>query len=154
MVCFGPVSCFGDRMLFLMVRKCFGCCCERVLVCIRVVQWWVLIYSSRQAHLAQARIIGTRLVFLLKCSPRRGAVFWVTNYLAQARQPRLSQSSRSSPGATVAVSPKRESAAWARVLFSPERGLQLERDRFRVLLCLVSWMLMVVWLAGSVTYFV
>ena len=148
LVCFGPVSCFGDNLLFLMVRKCFRCCCERVPDWIRVVQWWLLIYSPRRAHLAQARITGTRPIFLLERSPRRGAVFWATNCLAQARRPRLSESSRNYPRATIAVSPKRESAAWARALFSPEQGLQLERDLFWVFAmlcfmnvdgCLIGW---------------
>ena len=140
-----------------MVWKCFGCCCERVPDWTGVVQWWVLIYSPRRAHLAQARITGTRPVFLLERSPRRGAVFWATNCLAQARRPRLSESSRNYPRATIAVSPKRESAAWARALFSPEQGLQLERDLFWVFAmlcfmnvdgCLIGWFIDLLYIKG------
>jgi len=150
LVCFGPVLNFDDSMLFLMVRKCFGCCCERVHVWICVVQWWVLIYSPRRAQLAQARITGIRPGFLLERSPRRGAVFLGTNCLVQARPPCLSESSRNLSG-ELAQSRLSESLQLEREHSSRlSEDSQFERDLAGVLVmlhfmnivgCLMGWII-------------
>jgi len=83
--------------------------------------------------------------FVLELSLRRRALVWARWHLAQARGARLSENAwepwyvtallpqarnltfgrelAKSPRVTVAVSPKRESTAWARALLSPKRGL-------------------------------
>jgi len=108
----------GDSMLLMIAWKCFGCCCEWVYGWTCVEQW------GRTDILAQAS--SSRLgenSSLLECSPRRGAVF-LSDELSRSGETaspkwELAKSCRD----TVAVSPKRESTAWARALLSPERRL-------------------------------
>jgi len=61
--------------------------------------------------------------FLLEHSPRRGVVFLSDELSRSGETASPKQELAKSPRATVTVSPKREFAAWARVLLSPERGL-------------------------------
>jgi len=107
----------GYSVLLMVLWECIGCCCEWVPGWTRVEQW------ERTNILTYVRIVGNHLVFCLSARLGEGLCFLATNCLAQVRSPRLSESSRNPSGATVAVSPKRESTAWARALLSPERGL-------------------------------
>ena len=76
-----------------------------------VVQWRVLINLPRRAHLAQARITGTRSGFLLERSPRREAVF-LSDELSRPGETASPKREFAKPSREIGVvSPKRESAA-------------------------------------------
>jgi len=108
----------GDSMLLIMMSKCFGCRHEWVLDWTCVEQSWELIYSPRRAHLAQARIAGTGLGFCASARLGDGLYFLATNCLAQARPPRLSESSWNLPGALLqsrlseSLQLEREHSSW------------------------------------------
>jgi len=139
---------FSDGVLIMIVGKYFGCCYEWVTSWICVEQWGELIYSPKRAHLAQARIAGTRPGFCLSARPGEGLYFSATNCLAQARPPRLSESSQIFPGV---LSQSRLSEGlqleWEHSSHLSEDS-QLERDLawviatfhfMDVICCLIGW---------------
>jgi len=72
--------------------------------------------------LAQARVAKTRRGVLREYSLRRVNWFLSEKPSRSGELALPKQVPAKSPRATVAVSPKQESAAWARVLLSPKRG--------------------------------
>ncbi|QCE09537.1 hypothetical protein DEO72_LG10g757 [Vigna unguiculata] len=66
---------------------------------------------------------GNSLRFLLKCSPRRGVVFLSDELSRPGETASPKRGFTKLSRGIVVVSLKRESAAWARALLSPKRGL-------------------------------
>ena len=106
-----------------MVGVYSGCCYMSFSYLARVEQWGrthILVQAS-SSRLGEN--ISSSLRVLPRALAQRGAAFWATCQLAQARQRRLSERSWNLPGPTVVGSPKRELIAWARQLLSFGRWL-------------------------------
>jgi len=112
-----------DSLLLMILWKCVECCWEWVPGWKHAEQWERIDILAQASSSRLGENSRNSLNFLLERSPRRGAIFLSDELsrLSETASPKRELTDFS--GATVAVSPKWESAAWARAPLSPERGL-------------------------------